>query len=102
MAIVLIEELKLQLNITDDEDNDVLEQKIASAQDHIERLLGFKIETKYPDETPPALKEAVLQLASWWYEQRESVLVGLSAKAIPFGIQDIVQEYKEWSFGADA
>lgn len=102
MAIIDVDEIMQQLNITGNDDRGLLEQKIASAVDHIQRLLGYEIATKYPDETPPALKEAVLQLASWWYEQRESVIVGVSAKQIPFGVHEIVQEYRDWSFGSDA
>ncbi|MDG3575725.1 head-tail connector protein [Rhizobium sp. YJ-22] len=106
MAIVTVDELKQQLNLTDDlgtGDDALLGRKIAAAQNHIERLLGFKIEATYggagQDEIPPALVEAVLQLASHWYENREATLVGVNAQELPLGLWDIVNEYREWSFG---
>lgn len=104
MAIVTLDDVKGQLNLDgsadDSSDGDVLlTQKIAAAQNHIENLLGFEIETEYPDTVPPALKEAVLLLASWWYEQRETALAGMNARPIPYGVQDIVNEFRLWSFG---
>ena len=47
----------------------------------------------------PALVEAVCQLAAHWYENREGTVVGATAQALPFGLSDIVREYREWSFG---
>jgi hypothetical protein len=93
--------LKQQLNLTEDlgtDDDVLLGRKPAAAQDHIERLLGFKIETTYPDAVPPALVEAVLQLAAHWYENREASLVGVGVTPIPFGVEAIVAEYREYSF----
>jgi hypothetical protein len=100
--IVTTAELREQLNLTDglgEGDDALLDRKAAAAQDHIERLLGFKIEETYPDTVPPALKEAVLMLAADWYENREATLVGVSAQELPFGVQAIVAEYREYSFG---
>lgn len=102
MSIVTVDELKAQLNITSNDDDTLLTQKLASAQDTIERRLGFKIGEVYPDNTPPALKEAVLQLASWWYEQRETAVAGMSAQHIPFGVNSIIDDYRDWSFGNNA
>jgi hypothetical protein len=103
--IVTVPELKEQLNITPDlgsGDDAMLGRKIAAAQGYIERLLGFKIEETYggedQDEVPPALAEAVLQTAAHWYENREAILVGVSAQELPFGVLSIVNEYREYSF----
>ncbi len=105
MAIVTIDELKQQLNLTDDlgtGDDALLGRKIDAAQNHIERLLGFRIEAKYggagQDPIPPALAECVGQLAAHWYENREGTVVGATAQALPFGLADIVREFREWSF----
>ncbi|WP_105437515.1 head-tail connector protein [Neorhizobium sp. T25_13] len=107
--IVTVAELKEQIGWTDGlgtADDELMGRKIAAAQDHIERLLGFKIETTYPpagdppaSTVPAALVEAVLQLAAHRYENREATLVGVTAQEIPFGVWSIVNEYREWSFG---
>lgn len=103
MAIITLKQVKDQLNFTDDIgdiDDDLLTLKIAAAQNHAERLLGFKIEERYGGEdqepVPPALQEAICQLAAWWYEQREAV--GGSLSAIPMGFDDIIREFREWTF----
>jgi len=107
MAVVTLEQVKAQLNQTLGVDDVLIGSKISAAQDHIERLLGFKLdETTYPDtadddfpETvPAALRESVCQLAAHWYENREAVLVGVNGQALPIGIADIVNEYRNWSW----
>lgn len=104
--IVDVAILKQQLNATGipgTDDDALIERKIEAAQNHIERLLGFKIEETYggtdQDEIPPALVEAVCQLAAHWYENREATLVGVSAQELPFGVWQIVNEFREYSFG---
>lgn len=105
MSIVTVDELKQQLNLTDDlgtGDDALLERKIAAAQDHLERMLGFRIEVTYggvdQDPIPPALVEATCQLAAHLYENREAT-TGTAMTTVPFGVADIVREYREWSFG---
>lgn len=101
MAIVTVAELKEQLNLSDDlgtADDSLLQRKIDAAQGHIERLLGYVIAEEYPTDVPPALVEAVSQLAGHWYENREAS-AGSSLTVIPFGVLDIVAEYRSWSFG---
>lgn len=87
-----------QLALTADapaEDLVLVEAKIAAAQGHVERLLGFAIAERFPDAPPPPLKEAVMQLAAWWFENREAVS---DSRVLPFGVEDIVNEYKDWAF----
>jgi hypothetical protein len=105
MAIVTVDQLKEQLNLTDDlgsGDDALLGRKISAAQNHIERLIGFKIEETYggvgQDPIPPALVECVCQLAAHWYENREGTVVGATAQTLPFGLVEIVREFREWSF----
>ena len=99
MAIVTYEQLAAQVGLTDDapdEDKTALQQKGDAAQNHIERLLGFRIAEEFPEATPPALAEAVLQLAAWWFENREAV--SDSDRLLPFGVAEIVNEYRSWTF----
>lgn len=97
--IVSLEELKAHLNITTAIDDALLPAKIAAAQSQLEGWLGYAIEEEY-DDVPPALKEAVLQLAAHWYENREATLVGVNAQSLPLGFEDIVANFRRYSFGA--
>ncbi len=103
MTIATLGHLKMHLNFTPDlgpEDDHLLESKLASAQSLIERQLGFKIEERFggqdQDPIPPDLIEAVLQLAAWWYENRETA--GDGARDMPWGVADIVVAHRDWSF----
>lgn len=100
--IVTVAEAKEQLGQTLDIDDDLITAKIGAAQAHIERLLGYEIEATYggddQDPIPDPLREAVMQLVAAWYENREATVIGLSAAETPLSVQDIVREYRTWSF----
>jgi uncharacterized phage protein (predicted DNA packaging) len=101
-VIVTLDDVKAQLNQALDIDDDLIGRKIAAAQNHVENLIGFKIEEQYtPSKIPPALRECVMLLAAHWYENREASLVGVNAQALPFGLLDIVNEFRCWSFGEE-
>lgn len=98
MAVVSIAELKEELAFTADigaVDDALLIRKINAAQDHVERLLGYQITQKFPELTPPALSQAICQLAAHWYENRE--LTG-DGRASPFGLNEIIAEYRDYTF----
>lgn len=102
MAIVTLDQMKAHLNVTESRDDDLVAGKVEAAQNHIERLLGYRIEETYggaeQDPVPPSLVEAVMQLAAHWYENREAVIVGVTAIPMPLGVREIIREYREWSF----
>lgn len=79
-----------------------LQRLLDAATAHVERQLGFKLddEDEFPDGTPADVELAVLQLAADWYENREASLIGITGRPMPFGVQEIVQEYRRYTFGA--
>lgn len=99
MALTVID-LKQHCNVTSDEDNDVLTRFLAAATSHLERLLGFKLTdtTALPDGPPADLELALLMLAAEWYENREASIVGVAMMAIPFGVEQIVNEHRTYTF----
>lgn len=99
-----VDDLERHLNgVPADDKTHVLPRLLAAATAHIERLLGFALDDadEFPNGTPADLEQAVLQLAADWYENREASIVGVSAQAIPFGVREIVNEYRRYTFGAD-
>lgn len=79
----------------------VTDRLIAAAQNQIERLLGYRVLDLYggenQDAVPPALVQAGCMLVAHWFEQRETAAErGLSE--VPFGVQDIVAEFREFTF----
>lgn len=50
------------------------------------------------DDVPAPLCEAIKQLAAHWYENREAVLIGTQAFALPLSLFDLVGPYRAWVF----
>lgn len=103
MTIADLADLMGQAGLTEDvpgEDLIVLQQKGDAAQNHIERLLGYRIDSMFGapplPPVPAALKEAVLQLACWWFENREAAAD--RDRRLPYGVDEIVNEYRGWTF----
>ena len=96
-----IADLKDQCEVTGTADDAKLTRFLAAATAHVERLLGFALDdtAALPDGTPADLELAVLQLAADWFENREASLVGVTAMPIPFGVREIVNEYRTYTFG---
>lgn len=80
----------------------ILERLQRAATAYVERQLGFKIDDaqEFPDGTPADLELAILQLVAHWYENREATVVGVTAQAIPFGVREIVDGYRTYTFRA--
>lgn len=106
MAIVTLAELKEHLAFTDDLgtlDDALLGRLILAAERHIDRLLGFGMEDAaaaeaagFEDGVPEDLRLAVTQLAAHWHENREAA--GGAMQELPFGVSEIVREYRGWTF----
>ncbi|WP_234450950.1 head-tail connector protein [Paracoccus sp. MC1862] len=103
MTVADLQELMAQAGLTGDAPSSdllLLQQKGDAAQNHIERLLGYRIDAMFGGPglppVPEALKEAVLQLACWWFENREAAAD--RERHLPFGVKDIVNEYRGWTF----
>lgn len=96
------EDLKGHCNVTGSDDNGVLSRLLAAATAHVERLLGFKVNDaeEFPGGTPADLELAILMLAADWYENREATITGTIINAIPIGVEQIVDEYRRYTFGA--
>lgn len=99
------EALKGQLNMTDDEadeiDDAVLGRLIDAAKTHAERVLGYKLDntTELPDGAPADLEHAILMIAAHWFNEREAVLIGVTGQATPFGADQILGEYRNYTYG---
>ena len=98
MSILTVEDLKAHLNITGDADDALLAQKIAAAEAWVSRWLEITLAEM--EEVPADLKEAVRLLVGHLWENREASLVGISAAELPLGLWDILNQHRQWSFGA--
>ncbi|MBN9347564.1 MAG: phage gp6-like head-tail connector protein [Devosia sp.] len=101
-----VDALKAQLNKTPDDadaiDSVRLPALLAAATAKIEADLGYKLTDtdELPDGVPADLELAVLMTAADWYENREASIVGVSAMPLPFGVPEIVANYRRYTFAA--
>lgn len=89
-ALTSISLLKAQLNLEHDLDDALLAHKLSTAEVWIANYTGTAFD---PDN--PVMIESALQLASFWYEQREAASFDQSSKPIPFGVRDLLNVYRK-------
>lgn len=110
MAIVTLADMKAELGITDTTDDAMISAKLDAAQSHLEALLGYSLEAEFPtvgavefpDTVPADIVGAVKMLTANAYENREATLVGLSAMETPFGVWEVVQNRRHYSWADNA
>ncbi|WP_031195471.1 head-tail connector protein [Mesorhizobium sp. L103C119B0] len=96
MTIVTTAELKAHSNLSDDEDDVLLDQKIAAAEGWCAGYIGASLVDL--DPLPAGIREAILRIAADLYENREATLIGASGSTLPFGVTDLLGPHKVWSF----
>ena len=103
MAVVSLADMKAELGITTNTDDNIITAKINSAQAHLEALLGYQIEERWPDEgepptsmVPADIIAAVKMLTAGWFENRESSLVGVSGMEVPHGVWESVDNRRNY------
>lgn len=98
--LVSIGEMKGHLGLTDHQSDDdgLIQQKIFAAQRLIERELGFRFHVQFetPANVPEDIREAIMQLAAWWFENREAVTE--RGALLPFGVAEIIAANRDWTF----
>ena len=96
---------KYQLNLTTTDDDVLLARLFSAAQDWLEAQLGYKLADRFTTGSPatlnipPALYQGILLMTGHWYANREATLVGVSAAPLPLGLSEIVQDWRDWSWG---
>ncbi|MEI4234992.1 head-tail connector protein [Roseovarius sp. D22-M7] len=81
--------LKSQLNLDHDLDDALLTHKLAAAEMWIGNHTGLPFAAG-----DAAATEAALQLAAYWYEQREGASE-ISMRLVPFGVYELLAPYRE-------
>lgn len=93
-AFLTVREVKQHLNIDllNGLDEDLIESKLAAASNWVAAFTGAEITSA----TPPRVKEAILMLTAHLFNNRETVLVGVTAQQLPFGLLDMLADYRAW------
>ena len=92
--MLTLSDAKAHLNVTTDDDDALITSKLATASEWVSLYIGAEI----TDATPAPVNEAILQLASHLYANREATLIGIQAQSLPMGFLDLLEPYKAWCF----
>lgn len=110
MSVVLLADVKAQLNVTFTTDDALIQGKIDAAEDWISKYYvpapcghpacdnAPATPAWPPNPVPPGLVEAIKMLAAHLYENREASLVGVTSAELPFGLMDLITPYRQWAF----
>lgn len=88
-ALTPITLLKSQLNLDHDLDDALLAHKLDAAEIWIGHHTGTAFAVG-----DAVLTEAALQLAAYWYEQRETAS-DVTMRPVPFGVYELLAPYRE-------
>ena len=91
--------LKAQLSMSSEPtyDDELLDHKLSTAQTWVANYIGAPL----PDPVPAPITEACIQLAAYWFQQREAVSFGVSMQAVPYGIRELLSPYRVAVTGHD-
>jgi uncharacterized phage protein (predicted DNA packaging) len=105
---VSLDTVKQHLNVTFDTDDELLTRLISVAQGWLESQLGYTLADRYPPTGSPAvstvpapLDHATSLMVGHFYANREATTVGVNVAALPLGVCDIVNDFRDWSWGDD-
>ena len=90
---ITLEDAKLHMNVTSDDDDAVIAAKIEAAEAWIGAFVGKPLAEF--DPLPEPLREAVRQLVAHLYENREATLVGVQMTDVSPGLFDLMAPYRE-------
>ncbi len=99
---VTVDTLKAHCNVVGSDDDALLSRILSAATGHMAGQLGFAIDdTDELDASGIAdVEQAVILLASHYFENREGSIVAVSITSIPFGVQEIIANRRRYSFAA--
>jgi uncharacterized phage protein (predicted DNA packaging) len=96
MPVVSLEEQKRHMNVDFDDDDALISSKIDAAESYTTAIVGENIAEMTP--APGALRQAIMMLASHFYENREATSFDGRASETPFGYLSLIAPYRTWGF----
>jgi hypothetical protein len=102
MPLLTTEDAKKHLNVTHSFDDALIAAKLVAATDWVASYTSLEIPADPSDseedqvEVSARVNEAILLLVAHLYNNRETVLVGVVAQELPFGLLDMLADYRAW------
>jgi uncharacterized phage protein (predicted DNA packaging) len=99
MAYATLADLKAQVVTSFDDDDDLLQGYLDTAQEYVKGFLADDPEgDSPPSPVPETVKQACLLIAASWYDNR-STNTSDSLKEIPIGATQLLNQERGWVFG---
>ncbi|MDX6806429.1 head-tail connector protein [Terrihabitans rhizophilus] len=89
--MISADDFKAHANINFDTDDTLIEAKILAASEYVSTFLDPEVMARFSD-TPAPVKEAVRQLVSHFYEDREG------EDGTPESVLQLIEPYRKWVF----
>ena len=101
-ATIALSEAKGYLRIDHNEDDAKVQSILDAAESYIRSLCKpYLNESEQWDTLPPELQQAVLILASHWYDNRGIISQGRHLSELPFSVSALVANHRDWPGGTD-
>jgi hypothetical protein len=102
MSVLQLDDIKAHARVTITDDDTLIQAKIDVAEAWLAQFIGVAIDdaTAFPSGTPEPIKEAVRQLVSFLYDNRDCAVVGntITVTDISPGFYDLLAPYRLWTF----
>jgi hypothetical protein len=96
MSALTLDDAMAHLNVANDDDENLIQNKIDAAETWIGLFLGAAISTFNP--LPEPILEATRQLVAHLYNNREASLIGTNIVENCPGMFDLLAPYREYVF----
>lgn len=95
MSLITLEQFKEHARIDGDDEDEAAQVKVDAANKYVLSYLADPL----PDDwvAPEDLVQATLQIASNWWENRETTVI-TAINDVPINAQDIISNHREWVF----
>lgn len=97
MTILTLADAKAHMNVWIDDDDVMIQNKIAAAEQWIGDYIGQTL-ASIPSPYPDTLLEATRQLVAHLYNNREASLVGTNVVDNCPGMTDLLISARKWTF----
>ena len=98
MIILTLDDAKAHMNVFIEDDDALITGKIAAAEAWIGGFIGQPLDTFAPDPVPEPIFEAVRQLVSHLYNNRDAALIGTNIVQNCPGMFDLLAPYRTYQF----
>lgn len=95
MELITLEMFKAHARIDGDDEDSAAQVKVDAANAYVSSFLANPL----PDGwvTPDDLVQATLQIASSWWENRETSVI-TAVHDVPVNASEVIASYREWQF----